>query len=212
MKYEEWVQEVYAAPPGVDPTMYDLSHTATHLDELLLLDYMQRSFSDLSIVEQFSKEQIGVGLSLVFSNCCSDYPFVFIGPGHEAEKVRAIESIAAVYEHYFETLCVDPVHKIGDAADGRMGFICYMLWDIFVLDPAVDGVSSAMLDAGLGVMGKALQSKNDNVLVSALHGLGHWGEDLPEAAALVRAWKKAPTTSNPCILEYADNAEDGYVL
>ena len=212
MKYKAWVEEVYGAPAGVDPAMYDLSHAAIHLDELVLLDYIPRSFSDLSVVERFSKEQIGIGLSIVFSNCCSDYPFIFIGNGNEAEKIKAIDSIACVYEHYFESLCVDPVSRIGDAADGRIGYICYMLWDIFVVDPAVNGVSSEMLNAGLRVMSKALQSKNDNVIVSALHGLGHWGEDLTQAASIVSEWKKNPTTTNPCILEYADCVEEGYVL
>jgi len=81
-----------------------------------------------------------------------------------------------------------------------------MFWDIFVLYP--DNASKGMVDAAIGVMREALESNNDNCIVSLLHGLGHWSIYTPVASEVIEEWLKNPSTNNKNVIEYAERAKN----
>ncbi len=168
---------------------------------------------DAEVHELFSKQQIGNGIITVFSNDCGDLPFVYIGSCDEARRVKGIRNLTYLYSNYFERYCttfVDRTDDVDRVADGSIGFICYMFWDVFVLYPG--NASPAMQSAALDVMQSALKSRNDNCLASAIHGLGHWVSDHPKAGEILRRWLRHPTTKNKQIIRYAQVATSGMIL
>ncbi len=62
------------------------------------------------------------------------------------------------------------------------------------------------------VMGSALNLKNGNCLVSAIHGLGHSALDAPRAKLILQSWLRRPTTQNKFIREYARHATTGQIM
>jgi len=209
--YESWREAVFGQAPDCDPVTADLPSDAYTLDELTVLDYIDRALVDAEIHRRFDKAQIGIGLNILFSNSCSDYPFAYVGKVKVPRRVVAIDNLSALYDKYFERYCTEPMNEVGAGGDGQMGFICYMFWDIFVLWPGSPGATDEIIAAGVGVMERALRSTNDNVLASAFHGLGHWRDELPAVAAIIRRWRAAPTTGNPAVIAYARSSEAGCI-
>jgi hypothetical protein len=119
--------------------------------------------------------------------------------------------MSKLYTNYFDRYCRAAVGSIGnDHLDGGVAYLCYMLWDIFVLHPG--NAKPAMKNAALEVMAAAVQMENDNCIVSAIHGLGHWATDEPRATETLRDWLRNPTTSNIQVIEYAKQAATGCIL
>jgi hypothetical protein len=211
MEYAKWRDAIFGQPVGSDPVMLDL-HPETYavsLDEHF--DHVDRALTDPEIHELFNADQIGIGLQLIYSNSCSDICFCYIEAADEERRVSGIERLDNLYANYFDRYCLSPVRSIGnDHLNGGIGYLCYMLWDIFVLYPG--NASPAMVTAALDVMSKALQMKNDNCIVSAIHGLGHWAMDVPRATQVLQQWLRNPTTTNPAVISYANEATTGCIL
>ncbi len=74
----------------------------------------------------FSKEQIGNAINTVYSNCCSDLPFLYTTECDEERRVKGIQNLVNLYGNFFERYSTGQVVSIGnDQTDGRIGFICY---------------------------------------------------------------------------------------
>lgn len=211
MDYIRWRNEIFGTPPGSDPVVVQLSDEVYGVTPTEAFDHIDRALVDPEIHDLFSKEQIGVGLNLIYSNSCSDLPFCYTEAGDEARRVVGITNLQRVYSNFFDRYCTGPVISIGnDQSDGQIGFICYMFWDIFVLWPGT--ASPVMTAAALDVMARAMQSKNENSVVSAIHGLGHWGIEAPQASQILHRWLQKPATRNRAILDYARQAVTGCIL
>ncbi len=99
----------------------------------------------------FSKEQIGNAINTVYSNCCSDLPFLYTTECDEERRVKGIRNLVNLYRNFYERYCTAQVVSTGnDQTDGKIGFICYMFWDVFVLYPG--SASPLMKSAAIGVM------------------------------------------------------------
>lgn len=212
MKYEQWRDELFNHPPDTDPVWLDLAVEFYDLPAQQAFDYIDRILVDPTVHSLFSKEQLGTGLNFIYSNSCSDFPFLYTKECEEERRITGIKNLDKLYRNFFERYCTAPLVSIGNSqvADGSMGFICYMFWDIFVLYPG--NATPEMISAGVNVMRKALDSHNDNCLVSAIHGLGHWAFDVPEAVIVLEQWLDNPTTDNPEIRQYAKQATTGMIL
>ena len=211
MDYERWCQELFGCAPDDDPVSRDLSQEFVSLAPHLAFDYIDRMLNDEQIHQRFSPSQLGIGLNIVYSNCCSDLPFVYTTACDDQRRVAGIENLSSLYSNFFDRYCEERVAKIGSSSAGdRMAFICYMLWDIFVLYP--ENGSEPMTRAAIAVMNQALRSRNESSIISALHGLGHWGMYRDEPSQLIEQWLKKPSTSNPVVLEYARAAKTGMIL
>lgn len=210
MTYEHWRQEIFGNPPGSDPVATDLSEEVYALPSDQSLSYIDQCLVDSTIAEVFTKEQIGFGLQVIYSNACSNLPRCYLQAGSEQRRCEAIRNLRYLYVNYFEPFCVSPVRRVGyDLEDGEIGYLCYMFWDIFVLYPG--NATRSMIEAAIGVMKEGLSSRNDNCIVSAIHGLGHWAAAVPSAVQILESWLLQPSTVNPEIHNYAKQAKSGCI-
>lgn len=211
MNYEQWRHELFGHPPEVDPVSLELSSDFYAVPPYQAFDFVDRVLLDREVHSIYSKDQLGNGIKTIYSNCCSDLPFLYTTECDEDRRLKGIRNLVNLYRNYFERYCTATVESVGNGqSDGPMGYICYMLWDVFVLYPG--NATPAAISAAVNVMRTALDSRNDNCLASAIHGLGHWKFDVPEASTVLNQWLRRPTTQNPNILQYARTATTGMIL
>ena len=211
MQYERWRDELFGQPPDSDPVSLERSEDFYAVAPAQAFDFVDRVLLDPNVHRMFSKDQLGIGLNTIYSNCCSDLPFLYTTECDEDRRVTGITNLVNLYGNFFERYCTGSVE--GGAygqPDGKIGFVCYMFWDIFVLYPG--NATPKMRSSAIGVMRSALDSRNDNCLASAIHGLGHWVSDVPEAKVALKHWLVRPTTKNSQILDYARSATTGMIL
>lgn len=214
MEYRIWRDEVFGQSENEDPVLVELKQELYELSEKELLDHIDRSLKDNQIHSLYSRKQIGIGLNIIFNNSCSDIPFCYVEDEeklkNEARKIEAIKNLKLIYENFFEKYCEKPILNINDInCDDRIDYLCYMLWDLFVLYPG--NATTEMVNAALNVMKSALHSRNEYCVVSAIHGLGHWVSDSDAAKPMLLDWLKTPTTENIEIIKYANQAQTGYI-
>jgi hypothetical protein len=211
MDYLIWRNDVFGQEPGSDPVTLDLLPDTNTLSMDETLDHVDRALDDHEIHQRYSRDQIGIGLQLIYSNSCSNICFCYLQAGDDARRVQGIRHLDRLYQNYFDRYCLAPVGSIGnDHLDGGIAFLCYTLWDIFVLYPG--NASKAMTAAALDVMANGIQMKNDNCIVSAIHGLGHCATDDSRALQILQQWLRKPTTQNAKVLDYAKQATTGCIL
>ena len=210
MEYKNWRREIFDHPQGSDPVTIELSTDFYSVPPHEALDFVDSLLIDPELHSLFSKEQLGNGINMIYSNSCSDLPFLYTSECDEARRIKGIENLENLYKNFFDRYCTGGVKNIGyDQNDGSMGFICHMFWDGFVLYPG--NATPGMISAAINVMKLALGSDNDNSLVSAIHGLGHWAFDVPEAVSVLHDWLRKPSTTNTKVLDYAHDAMTGMI-
>lgn len=209
MKYEEWRNELFDFSPDSNPVSHQRSEAFYVVPSNVAFDYVDQVLVDPDVHSLFNKDQLGKGIETIYSNS-DNLSFLYISEGDETRRVKGIKNLVHLYRNYFDRYCTSDVRSIGNDIDGPMGFICYMLWDVFVLYPG--NGTPAMLSAAVSVMRIALESTNDNILASGIHGLGHWASEAPEAVTTLNQWLRKPTTNNPAVLNYAQIATSGMIL
>jgi len=209
MQYETWREFIFGQAEDIYPGDSQLPWGEADAATTANFDHIDQALADPEIHQRYSPLQIGIGLQLIYSNCCSDLCFCYVSAGDDARRVQGIRQMKELYRNYFARYCDKPIQQVGNFGEGWLDYTCYMLWDIFVLYPGK--ASPAMTAAGLEVMSDALTLTNDNCLVSALHGLGHWGLDVTEARTILKRWRRRPTTTNEEVLRYAAQAETGCI-
>jgi len=198
-------------PPGSDPVMCELSQEWYAVSRLEAFDHIDRSLVDQEIHTLFSKDQIGVGLQVIYCNTCSDLPLCYTEAGDDSRRIKGIGNLRHLYTNFFDRYCTSDVTSIGyDETDGPIGYVCYMFWDTFVLHPG--NASPGMIAAAIDVMAHALATTNESCIVSAIHGLGHWVRGAPQAYEILESWLEEPTTHDRGIYEYARQATTGCIL
>ncbi|NQT93807.1 MAG: hypothetical protein HQ559_13695 [Lentisphaerae bacterium] len=211
MDYASWLHDVFGQTEGSDPVTLDLLPATDSLSPDDTLDYIDVAIDDARIHELYSKDQIGIGLQLIYCNSCSNMPFSYIEAGDEDRRVQGIRHLDQLYRNYFGRYCSGSVEDIEDSShDGRIGYVCHMFWDIFVLYPR--RATPDMTSAGLDVLEHAIHMANDNCIASAIHGLGHWAMHEAQAVRILQSWLQCPTTPNAKLIEYAEHARTGCIL
>ncbi|MEM9154992.1 MAG: hypothetical protein AAGB13_08120 [Cyanobacteria bacterium P01_F01_bin.33] len=185
------------------------SREALSLQTETLFDYCDRVLVEPDIPDRYSPAQIGVGLQLLFNNACGDYVFRYLEK-NETRVALDVERLKLLYANFFARYCDRHVRAIGEYnLDNAIAYLCYMFWDIFVVYPG--NGSEKVMTAALNVMKFGLHHENQSCIVSALHGLGHWGGDVPVARIMLGNWLEHPPTDNPVLLAYARQAEMGCI-
>jgi hypothetical protein len=211
LEYSQWRDELFGYPPDSDPFSLERSDQFDDVTPTQAFDFVDRVLLDPEVHNLFSKDQLGIGINTIYCQYCSDLPFLYTTECDEERRVTGIDNLVNLYKNFFERYCTASMAKVGSGAvDGRIGFICYMFWDIFVLYSG--NATPKMQSAAISVMRSALDSRNDSCLASAIHGLGHWASDVPEAVIVLKRWLGNPTTENPEILNYARSAMTGRIL
>lgn len=209
MEYEAWREAVFGQPTEVKSIDFELTQEVEE-PNLTNFDHIDRALVDPEIHERYSREQIGAGVTFIYTSGTSKLGNCYIEVGDDDRRVVGILKMKWLYRNYFDRYCTQPVISIGNQSNGEIDFICYMLWDVLVLMPSLS--SPEVCSAGLDVMEGAMKLENDNCLVSAIHGLGHWIFDEPRARDILQKWLKRPTTSNQEVLQYATQATTGMIL
>lgn len=211
MNYEQWRDELFDHPPDITPCFQEHSTAFFEVPPYQAFDYVDRVLLDQDIHSMFSKDQLGNGINTIYAPGCSDLARLYTTECDEHRRIKGIANLVNLYRNYFERYCTAAVVSIDNyKADGEMGLICYMFWDVFDLYPGI--ATPAMTSAAVNVMETALDSSNDNCLVSAIHGLGHWAFYVPEAITVLRQWLRRPTTNNREVLQYARTGTTGMIL
>ena len=214
MNYDKWRDDIFGKPEGYDPVVADLLEETSKLSEIEHLDFIDRALQDPDVHIMYSQVQIGIGLNIIYSNTCSEVSYCYVEKDEnsqgERRKIESIKCLQYLYTNFFSRYCNDAVVKIGDSTTPNyMNFICYMLWDIFVLYPG--NATTKMVEASVEMMEESLNIRNDNCLVSLIHGLGHWVPDTSLAAPVLDKWLISPTTKNEVVINYAIQAKTGYI-
>lgn len=210
LNYDIWRDQVFGQAEDLSPADAEFPDGRVDAVNTTNFDHIDQALADAEVHQRYSPKQIGIGLQLIYSNCCSNLCFCYLQAGDDARRVQGIRQMKLLYRNYFDRYCTQPVSSIGNDSEGWLDFTCYMLWDVFVLYPG--SASPAMIHASIEVMSDALTLTNDNCLVSALHGLGHWAFEVPEASSIITQWQRKPTTKNPEVLQYAAQAATGCIL
>ncbi len=211
MNYDEWRKELFDQPPEANTVFVERSVEFYSVAPNQAFDFIDQMLVDGELHTLFSQEQIGNALETVYSNCCTDLPFLYTKECEEERRVKGIRNLVYLYHNFFERYCKSPIASIGNCVgDGKIGYVCYIFWDTFVLYPG--NATPPMISAAIDVMRTALNSRNDNCLASAIHGLGHWATDVPEARDVLNQWLRRPTTNNAQVMQYARVATSGMIL
>lgn len=210
MDYIAWRNDIFAQKPESGPVSEEIPE-AYSLSPEETFDHIDRALDDEQLHDLFSRDQIGAGLRELYDNGSSDLCFCYTKAGDDRRRIKGIGHLTKLYDNYFNRYCVGPVTDIGnDQYDDAIGFRCYMFWDVFILNPG--NASAGMISAALSVMEHAIQMRNENCVVSAIHGLGHWALDESRAVDVLQRWLRGPTTRNAHVLAYARQAATGYIL
>jgi hypothetical protein len=133
---------------------------------------MRRSGEDLV---PFDDEVVGGGLALILDGSLTDFGYRIRNATVAVErKVNAVAAMKLLYEQVFEPRCLPLLGHLSETGHSRLAYICYMLWDVTQIahwPPEDEGqpLPQAILDLLEGTLG----SKNDAVVESGLHGIGH---------------------------------------
>lgn len=209
MEYTEWRDDLFGQPQGIDIFDVECRQETYQLSPDENLEHVNRMLEDQEIHQLYSRDQIGVGLQLIFDNTHAGIAECYIHCSNELMRLAGIRNIRKLYENYFARYCTIPITRIGYDIEHAIDYHCHMQWEILPLYRG--GVLPDEAAAILDVLRGAIEMSHDHCIVSAIHGLGHWVDDEPRAAEVLEQWLRNATTTNPVILEYAHDAKTGYI-
>lgn len=99
MDYEQWRDELFGQPPDFDPVMVEHSRKFYYVPPEQAFDYIDRILVDRDGYSMFTKEQFGNGLNYLFSNSCSDLPFLYTTECSEARQLKEIRGLINLYRN-----------------------------------------------------------------------------------------------------------------
>lgn len=161
----------------------------------------------------YNDEQVGMGLAYVMNNSFSDVPFAAI---HESvpleEAMRMMHAMPELWRQ-----CIGPrladVHGPIGASSGRLGYACYMWFDVW---PTFWNVrrEPRWQEAVWRVLSEMLKVPCREVQIAALHGIGHTVRDLDrqeEINLTVKTFIRSLDVSDQELKNYAELARQGLV-
>lgn len=167
-----------------------------------------------SIVEAFGEEATAEAIWHLYSDSSSGQVYwCVLDESLGSLRVEFIRSIGSLYTDCFLPRCSRYYSHIdqGPEAMRPLNGVCYMLWDLGVECPALNG-DLEMLDASLDVLSFALALPSVACQESALHGLGHLAYKHSERTMpIVEEYLKRDDLPVE-LRNYAQAARVGYVL
>ena len=162
----------------------------------------------------YSNEQVGMGLGYVMGSPASDIPFAvcaFSVP--EAEGLAMLKAMPRLWRDCFGPRLATVHAPIGSDKGGRLGYACYMWFDVW---PTLWNMRhrQSWRDAAWHVLEELLAMPFREVQISALHGIGHWVNELDRDDDINRsitAFVKRLGNSDNELLQYAEAARSGRV-
>lgn len=208
--YLTWRNDIFGQNPDRSVASVDLLPETYKLSVCRTFDHIDRALADPEIHDLFRREQIGIGLQLIYQNGYSDICFCYVETADEKRRIVGIQNLVQLYENFLKRYCAALISSIGgSSSNSEIDSLCYMFWDIFILS---EDSSPPIAAAALHVMEHALYMSNESCIASAIHGLGHWALYNPRAPQILRQWLRRPTSRNPALIEYAKQAVTGGIM
>jgi hypothetical protein len=203
--YKEWRHTLLNRQENDDPVNMEMDNNFYYYSDDQKVQYLNKFLCDEDVHEKYTRKQIGIAINYLYSNACSDYVFMY-----RNSKDNLILNLNNLYKNYFNRHCIEKVSSIGNSHDGdSLYFMCYMFWDLFVIHPGID--TDRDINDGYQVMENNIYSNNENIIVSVIHGLGHWVHGGEKSVIILDKWLNNPSTDNEIILEYAEIAKTGCI-
>jgi hypothetical protein len=190
-------------------------HDVDQLDKHAVNGFATRFNREIaSIVEAFGEEATAEAIWHLYSDSGSGQVYWCVldkslGP----LRVEFIHSIKTLYTDCFLPRCSRFYSHIDQGPEPArpLNGVCYMLWDLSVEGPALNG-DMEMLDASLDMLKFALALPSTACQESALHGLGHLAyRHKDHTVPIVEEYLKRDDLSTE-LRDYAQAARVGYVL
>jgi hypothetical protein len=183
-------------------------------------------------LKAFSDDQIGLGLAFIFDSSCSNMTHDFKAADVPFDrKIKAIHSLFALFRDVFSPRTPEVISAFSQEKLSKLGYICYMFWDITPLSSAYGlRFSEAKMKAKAEekphkisklenhdfyaaiahVMKQCLDLSNPACVESGLHGLGHLAFDYPKIAVpIIDNFLKNGKRRNETLVKYAQMARTG---
>jgi hypothetical protein len=177
--------------------------------------YLTRLFEDPEpALEFFSDAQIAQGLNyLVNTMAVGDDGHLYDrGVPLEARR-RCVAATAVFFAKIFARRCAPVLSHFDEQGAGPLNGVCYMWWDVFpCVALADDPHRGEMHQAVLQTLRRILSLDCIACQESALHGLGHWCSEYPQAVAVaIDSFLAASPNLPPKLVTYARAARSGCV-
>ena len=149
-------------------------------------------------------------LDPVFSTTCHLIRTASVAGSRKASAVAAMSNL---YDDVLAKRCAPVLGHLSEiGGEPALSFICYMMWDVCPLAHNWGfGAAGPIADAVVGVLERALESDNDAVVESALHGLGHL-ERRGACREIVERYLLLHPQARSELRAYAEAAASGCVL
>lgn len=132
----------------------------------------------------YSDEQVGMGLNYVMSNCVSNVPHMATDNSVPlADALRMMRAFSHLWRDCIAPRLAHVQAPIGSASGGRLGFVCYMWFDVWPTFWQARHIHE-WRDAMWQVLCEMLDMPCREVQIAALHGIGHDGDELQRSGAL----------------------------
>jgi hypothetical protein len=185
-------------------------------------------------LKAYSDDQIGLGLAFIFDSSCSNMTHDFKAADVPFDrKTKAIHSLFALFRDVLNPRTPEVLSAFSQEKLSKIGYICYMFWDITPLSSAY-GLSfseAKMKTQAKGkpykiskleiynfyaaiahVMKQCLDLSNPACVESGLHGLGHLAFNYPKIAVpIIDDFIKNGKCKNENLLNYAKMAWTGMI-
>ena len=94
MQYRSWRNDIFGQPPKADPVMLELLPETYSVSPEENLEHVDRALDDPEIHRLFSRDQIGIGLQLIYSNSCSSICSCYIEAADERRRIAGIRQMS----------------------------------------------------------------------------------------------------------------------
>jgi len=212
-KYQDFIKFLFDREECNGDWRFDLEPEEPDLSGEEVVEYVQRMLKNYeSDLANYTDWQLGLGIDYIFNNSCSDLSFYLRdGPAPVDKRVAAILALKVFFEKCLDKRCVPSLSHLSEKGN-KLNQFCYMVWDITPLTYCEETFEKQEIYSAVAeVMKYSLSLDNIACIEGGLHGLGHLELYFEEAPIIVREFINSYQGSDKRLLEYARNAEQGYV-
>lgn len=183
---QQWIAHVFDHPVTDPEWHWDLDAPELDLAPGLTAQFIaETSEAGGELLARFSDAQLNQGFYYLISAGISECMFALTESCVPwPVRQRALRSVVPLFEQVMAVRCSPHLSYRDEQPANPLNSVCYMWWDIIPFHGQPEDPDRAEFDHEvLSVLRRLLAIPHDACRESALHGLGHWQLEYPEAAA-----------------------------
>ncbi|MGV3533074.1 MAG: hypothetical protein ACO1QR_11950 [Chthoniobacteraceae bacterium] len=221
---QQWISHVFDhpvtkpewhwAPDAPELDLLEPGHAAEFVDRLTAQFVAETFEAGGELLARFSDAQLNQGFNYLISAGFSGYMSALTNLRVPWPlRQRALRAIVPLFEQVMAVRCSSHLSHLDEQPANPLNAVCYMWWDIIPFDARRDDPDFAEFDQEvLSVLRRLLAIPHDACRESALHGLGHWQLEYPEAAAeIIDEFLAHSRNLRPELVAYAEQARIGCI-